>query len=157
MVEYMDGDIHILGEFGHVMCLMESHAKRLFSQFDLKPWQAGIVLVLAGRDMSQKELAEQMNVTPSTITTSIQKMEREGYVRRCADPNDQRVMRLSITDKSRKYLDDLHKVGDLMEDMVFKGMNVEERIVLKRLIRQVRDNLMEAEEQAKKEENGLSL
>lgn len=150
MGEYSDTEIHILGVLGHVMCLMQNHAKRLFSKFDLKPWQAGIVLVLAERDMSQKELAEQMNVTPSTITTSIQKMEREGYVKRCVDPKDQRVMRLSITEKSRQYLDDLSEVGNLLDDMIFAGMSVEERIVLRRLIVQVRDNLQQAEEQVKK-------
>ena len=146
MAEYVKDNVHIMGEFGHVMYLIENHAKRLFSQFELKPWQAGIVLVLARHVMSQKELAEQMNVTPSTITTSIQKMEKEGYVKRCVDPKDQRVMRLSITDKSWKYLDDLTEVGDLIEDIIFDGMSVEERIVLKRLIIQVRDNLQRAEE-----------
>ena len=52
MAEYVKDNVHIMGEFGHVMYLIENHAKRLFSQFELKPWQAGIVLVLARHDMS---------------------------------------------------------------------------------------------------------
>lgn len=150
MSEHRDEDMPILGVFSEVTGLQNWLAGRLFSRFDLKPWQAGILLVLAGRDLSQKEVAEKLNVTPSTITTSIQKMEREGYVYRSPDPNDLRVMRLSVTEKSKAYLEKLFEVGDLMDEIVFAGMSVEEKIVLKRLLLQVRENLRDAEKEAQK-------
>ena len=149
---YMDSKIPALALFGQVTWLMDEHSKRMFAQFDMKPWQAGILLALAGKELSQKELAERMNVTPSTITTSIQKMEKEGYVVRRPDSKDQRVMRLSVTEKSCTYLENLGKVGRMMDETVFAGMSVEEKIVLRRLLVQVCDNLWKAENEAKEQD-----
>ncbi len=144
---YMDPDIPAIALFKQISCMMDEQAKRVFAKFDMKLWQAGILLALSGKELSQKELAERMNVTPSTITTSIQKMEREGYVVRCPDSKDQRVMRLSVTEKSHKYLENLGKVGEALDETVFSGMSMEEKIILKRLLMQVCDNLNKAEEE----------
>lgn len=143
---YKNSDIPTIALLGQASYLLEEHSKRIFAQFDMKPWQAGILLALSGKELSQKELAERMNVTPSTITTSIQKMEKEGYVVRCPDEKDQRVMRLSVTEKSKKYLENLGEVGGMLDDIVFSEMSMEEKIVLKRLLVQVCDNLCKAEE-----------
>lgn len=144
---YMDPDVPAIALFKQISYMMDEQAKRTFARFDMKPWQAGILLALSGKELSQKELAERMNVTPSTITTSIQKMEREGYVVRCPDSKDQRVMRLSVTEKSHKYLENLGKVGSTLDKVIFSGMSVEEKIVLKRLMIQICDNLCKAEEE----------
>ena len=61
-----------------------------------------MVLSLDG-EMSQRELAERLNLTPPSITAAIQKMEKMDYIKRTPDPHDQRVLRLSLTEKSRAY------------------------------------------------------
>lgn len=56
-------------------------------------------------------------------------------------------MRLSVTEKSHKYLENLGKVGEALDETVFSGMSMEEKIILKRLLMQVCDNLNKAEEE----------
>lgn len=73
-------------------------------------------------------------------------MEKLGYVLRKPDEHDQRVLRLCITEEGKAYIDYICKVGKQMEEMVFRGMSMEETLLLKRLLIQVRDNLMEGQD-----------
>ena len=89
-----------LGLMGIVMHRVINRAKGMYQEFDLNASQAGILFSLhQSSAMSQKELAESLNMTPPSITSTIQKMEKGGYIRRKADEKDQRVLRLSLTEK----------------------------------------------------------
>lgn len=136
-----------LGVLSQVMHLTACHAKDLFGNYNLKPWQAAILFVLNGAgELSQRELAAKINVTPSTITTAIQKMEKEGYIVRRADEKDQRILRLQVTEKGKDCIEHIKEVGEKMDALLFQGMNLEEKLLLKRLLIQVRDNLEKGKE-----------
>ena len=62
-------------------------------------------------EQQQRELAERLNLTPPSITAAIQKMEKMDYIKRTPDPHDQRVLRLSLTEKSRAYLEHIGEVS----------------------------------------------
>ena len=94
-------------------------------------------------ELSQREMAKHLNVTPPSITAAIQKMEKEGYIRRRPDEKDQRIMRLSITEKGEACLKDIKDVAMKMDAGMFKGMSQEEKLLLRRLLLQMRDNLSE--------------
>ena len=136
-----------LGVLAQVTHLSSCHAKEMFGKYDLKPGHAGILFVLNQEgELSQRELATKMNLTPPTITSVIQKMEKLEYIRRKPDEKDQRVLRLCVTEKGKAFIDDICRVGKQIEEMVFRGMSMEETLLLKRLLVQVRDNLMEGQD-----------
>ena len=136
-----------LGVLAQVTHLSSCHAKEMFGKYDLKPGHAGILFVLNQEgELSQRELAKKMNLTPPTITSVIQKMEKLEYIRRKPDEKDQRVLRLCVTEKGKAFIDDICRVGKQIEEMVFRGMSMEETLLLKRLLVQVRDNLMEGQD-----------
>ncbi len=136
-----------LGVLAQVTHLSSCHAKKMFGKYDLKPGHAGILFVLHKEgELSQKELSAKMNLTPSSITSAIQKMEKLGYIRRKPDEHDQRILRLCVTEEGKAYIEYICKVGKQMEEMVFRGMSMEETLLLKRLLIQVRDNLMEGQD-----------
>ena len=136
-----------LGVLAQVTHLSSCHAKEMFGKYDLKPGQAGILFVLNQEgELSQRELAKKMNLTPPTITSVIQKMEKLEYIRRKPDEKDQRILRHCVTEKGKAFIDDICRVGKQIEEMVFRGMSMEETLLLKRLLVQVRDNLMEGQD-----------
>lgn len=136
-----------IGVLSQVMHLCGQQAKLLFEQYDLKPGHAGILFVLHhDGEMSQRELAKKLNLTPPSITSAIQQMEKLEYIRREADQKDLRVMRLSITEKGSSYVKHIFEVGQQMDERVFRGMSVEEKLLLKRLLIQIRDNLIEGKD-----------
>ena len=73
-------------------------------------------------------------------------MEKLGYITRTPDPEDQRVLRLRLTEKSKTYLRHIREATMQMEERVLKGMSTEEKLLFKRLLLQVRENLTEGRE-----------
>ena len=135
-------EIPAIGMMGIVMHKMMNRAQEMYQEFDLNKSQAGVLFTLHRSDsMSQKELAARLNVTPPSITASIQKMERDGYLTRHPDPKDQRVMRLSLTEKGKSCIQGVWTVAQQMEELMFFNMTGEEVALLKRLLLQISDNL----------------
>ena len=135
-------EIPAIGMMGIVMHKMMNRAQEMYQEFDLNKSQAGVLFTLHQSDsMSQKELAARLNVTPPSITASIQKMERDGYLTRHPDPKDQRVMRLSLTEKGKSCIQAVKDVADRMEEILFQGMSLEEKLLFRRLMIQAGDNL----------------
>lgn len=137
-----DEELPLIALMMQVMHQGKDSAKLLFHEYDLKPWQAGILIVLhESGGLSQRELAERLHLTPPTVTSGIQKMEKLGYIERRPDENDKRTMRLNVTEKSKVYMEHVVRVVKEMEDTMLGGMSVEEKLLLKRLLLQMRDNM----------------
>lgn len=47
-------------------------------------------------------IARQLMVTPAVVTGIVDRLERRGFVRRTPDPEDRRVVRLSLTEAGRR-------------------------------------------------------
>lgn len=90
---------------------------------------------------SQRELAEQLHVTPATVTVSLRSMERDGYITKITDPNDMRRKRIALTDKGREVLDKLDEVYERIGRAMFDGFSPEERDQISDYFKRMIDNL----------------
>lgn len=140
-------DMPTIGIMSQIMHMSMRRATVLFEQYHLKVGQAGILFVMEYfGEMSQRELASKMNVTPPSITAAIQKMEKLEFIRRRPDGKDQRILRLSLTDKGRSYLAHTKEAAKQMDTIMFQGMSQEERLLFRRLLLQMRENLVDGKE-----------
>lgn len=129
----------VLSQVAH---LYRQQSMVFMEEYDLKPHQAGILMTLSKKgSLSQRELAQKLNVTPPSITVAIQKMEQEGFLTRRHDENDQRIIRLDITGKGQRCVDSLKGVFGQLENILFDGMSVEEKLLFRRLMIEMRGNL----------------
>ena len=80
------------------------------------------------------------------MTVAIQKLEHMGYVQKVADDKDQRRMHIFLTDSGRECLEKLKQNLVLSEDRLYRGISTEERLLFRRLLVQMRDNLMDLKE-----------
>lgn len=94
---------------------------------------------------TQSELAEQHHVQPATITNMLKRMEKNDWVERKSDPNDQRVSRVYLTDAGRDVRARIETVWQELEAETFSGFTAEEKILLRRFLAQIRNNLLESE------------
>ena len=128
-MQYDLSNVPDLGLLGIVLHRVMKRAKSKYEEFDLNRSQASILFTLHQRSsMSQKELAESLNMTPPSITSAIRKMEQEGYIRRRQDESDQRVMRLALTEKGAACVENVKRVADEMHELIFQGMSPAHRI-----------------------------
>ena len=142
--------VPVLGLIGMVSHRAMNTAKGMYQEFDLNRSQASVLFMLHQQDsMSQKELAAKLNITAPSITSMIQKMERDQYITREPDRHDQRVMRLTLTEKGKSCIQAVKDVADRMEDIMLQGMSLEEKLLFRRLLIQTGENLMNHERKEK--------
>ena len=150
MFECDVNDIPLLGLLGIVAHRTVHAARDMYQEFDLNWSQASVLFALYRKDsISQKELAAKLNVTAPSITSAIQKMERDGYIDREADRKDQRVMRLSLTEKGKSCIQSVKDVTERMENILLEGMSLEEKLLFRRLMLQTNENLKNYERKKK--------
>lgn len=106
--------------------------------------QPPMLFILNKKDgQSQKELADRLNVKPSTITVMLRRMEKSDLVIRKQDTEDQRISRVYITDKGREICNEASVVMNTIEKEIFGNFTVDETVILRRLLMQMKDNLVE--------------
>lgn len=131
-----------LGLLGMTAHKLGRLAQTMYAEYDLNKSQSMILFQL-DRDgrISQKELAEKLNVSAPSVTSMIQKMEKAGYIVRNVDEKDQRMMRLDLSEKGKACIDYVKEIGDKMEQIAFAGISPEEKMLLKRILFQICDNV----------------
>lgn len=91
--------------------------------------------------LTQSELAARLEVAPATVTKMLQRLERAGFVQRHTDTEDQRVSRVYLTDAGRAIQSDVVATLGRLAEETFSGFTMEERIVCRRLMLDMRDRL----------------
>jgi MarR family transcriptional regulator for hemolysin len=109
-------------------------------QLGLTPAQWKVILVLNIMDgLTQKEIAEKINVDGSTLVPVIDKMEQSGLVERKADSKDRRNNRIFLTKKSESTVDSIIMIILQLRKIIYNGISEDEisstRNVLKILIK----------------------
>ncbi|WP_299983212.1 MarR family winged helix-turn-helix transcriptional regulator [Desulfobacula sp.] len=78
-----------------------SHLKKGFADegiSTIRPAYLGVLLSLWDKDgLKANELGKRAGLEPSTMTGLLDRMERDGLVRRAPDPNDRRANRIHLT------------------------------------------------------------
>jgi len=91
--------------------------------------------------MTQSELGDQLGVQGATVTNILQRVEEAGLVARRRDPDDNRLVRVYLTETGRERERAItHKFAEL-EAAVFSGISEAERVRLRSLLRQMLANM----------------
>lgn len=84
--------------------------------------------------ISQGELSQKFAVDPSRVTRLAKKLEEEGLIRKERDPEDNRVVRMYLTEKGRGLIGGLHERRVGFEDRVESLLSQEEIEELRRML-----------------------
>jgi len=106
------------------------------------PQYIAIVALWEQDDQTIKGLAEKLFLEPSTLTPMLQRLEAMGYVIRTRDPEDERSVRVRLTDAGC----DLRERALGFRDGLVKasGLTPEEFGALQKAVARLRDNLQAA-------------
>ena len=96
----MSGDDDVLAIFGATVKAMRARFDGSLRQHGLRLGQYQLLRALWERDgLTPRELAEQAGVEMPTVTRTVQRMVRDGLVRREAHPSDARSVRILLAPK----------------------------------------------------------
>lgn len=95
--------------------------------------------------VSQKELAQAVQVTHPTMIGLIDRLEEKGMVSRQVDGNDRRYRYIRLTDMGRQYLNQSKQDAEAMDSALVRNFTQEEVAVLKSLLDKVYENISDLE------------
>ena len=98
------------------------------------------LLVLHG-PVSQTELAERMGIEPPTLVGILDRMQRDGWVRRDACPDDRRKKLIHPLEAAEPIWSKIVATGRRVRAQAAQGLSAEQLETLKQLLSVVRNNL----------------
>jgi DNA-binding MarR family transcriptional regulator len=124
-------------------------ARMMRRNFDHKAQNIGLtrsqwsVLVHLYRNdgVQQKMLADQMDITPITLSGLLDRLERDGWVERKVDGSDRRAKKVFLTAKVAPVLKDIQRLGKELRKELLQGISEKEFEYLMQLLLKMRSNL----------------
>lgn len=130
-----------VGQLLAQVCRISGHHLRMhMERIGLHRGQGFALVHLWHHDrIPQRELSRAMHISPASVTNMLQRMERDGWITRERDESDQRIVRVSLTDKAKKLRSEARKVFHEMEAELSSIYTEEEKETLHRLLMKLHD------------------
>lgn len=109
-------------------------------------WRALLHLDLMQGSAVQSALAASMGIEGPSLVRLIDRMERDGWVRRQAHPQDRRINLVEPTDKGRAAMQAVSAAAAEMRATTFDGLDVRELSQLSELLGRVQTRLQQQRE-----------
>lgn len=93
-------------------------------------------------NLTQLDLARRTHLKAPTVSVALRQMEEAGLVTRTADPEDQRQIRVRLTDKGRELDDRQREKIREAEELFARGLSEEDKQTLKTLLLHMRRNVL---------------
>lgn len=115
--------LHRLNRQMHRISHREGHGKG-----GLYHGQANLLLIILQNDgASQRDLAEQLDVRPSSMTEMLSRLEQCGLIVRKQDEKDQRVMHIYLTEEGKKTAEKTAESKGAYVESIFRALTEEEQ------------------------------
>jgi MarR family transcriptional regulator, organic hydroperoxide resistance regulator len=122
--------------------IFRSLTDSFMSQVETHRAQGILLCQLAEKDgITQSEIAEQMSVQGATVTNMLQRMEESGTVIRRRDSEDNRLVRVYLTEAGREKEQAIHARFVELEAQIFAGVPDADREQLRRILMQLLQNM----------------
>ena len=81
-------------------------------------------------ELSQKEIAEKLDIRPQSLSELLVKMESDGFISRMQDKDDKRVIVVALTEKGEEQLVVLRQANREHAEKLFSPLTEEEKDAL---------------------------
>ena len=148
-MEKCEGIYGLIGKVNHKSAI---YGFELLKEKNIHPRQMPLIIHLSKKEgCTQKELADMMQIKPSTLNVMIGRMEKNGYIEKKQDEKDSRKSRIYFTEKGKSISEDCHKRFAMIQQKLQEYFTKEEQEELDRLLNKFCDCLDEQTEILKKE------
>lgn len=98
---------------------------------------------IGNEGIAQNELAKITHLSPPTVSATVEKMERDGYITREPGTSDARRMMVKLTDRGYALDVENQEYGRLLEERAFADLSEHECAELKIILTKIRDALVD--------------
>lgn len=144
------------GDIGPRISMIARFQKRVFNKAaaeeGLFSGQHKIIMILKRDGYSTiGDLAKETATTASTVSVSIKRMEKSGFVARRSSKDDARKSEIYLTKKGEKAPEHIKAKMKSEEDMITEGFSEQEKLMLSDMLDRIIDNFMKKEDLANAE------
>lgn len=93
------------------------------------------------RDVFQKDIEEHFELRGSSVTSTLQNLEKMGFIVRESIPTDQRLKRIVLTKKALDIHNQITKNIEQVEKEALSSINKEEEQLLSDLLKRILNNI----------------
>ncbi len=103
----------------------------------------GVIICEVGAQegISQTELADKLKVRTASMTYNIKQLEELGWIHRERDAEDQRLVRVYLTERGKQIEPQIIKVWNSLEDKLLVGLPDGKREQFRELLQHILDNI----------------
>jgi MarR family transcriptional regulator, organic hydroperoxide resistance regulator len=132
-------DWELLAQFAQTY---RSLSDAFMDEINMHRSQGMLLCKLSAQDgVTQSELAQQLSVQGATITDMLQRIEEAGLVSRRRDPDDNRLVRVYLTELGRERERAIAEQFMKMESAIFADINEADRETMRNLLRRLMHNM----------------
>jgi DNA-binding MarR family transcriptional regulator len=127
--------------FNNVMWIEEASLRESqFNDISIKDMHT-IAAISMYEEKSASQVAEMVHLTPSAMTSAIDKLVKKGYVERRRADNDRRVVKLGLTHRGKTVYRAHQAFHRTMAHSLFDTLSDADALVVERAIVNLRDHL----------------
>lgn len=153
-MEKCEGIYGLIGKVNHKSAI---YGFELLKEKNIHPRQMPLIIHLSKKEgCTQKELADMMQIKPSTLNVMIGRMEKNGYIEKKQDEKDSRKSRIYFTEKGKNISDECYQSFLMIQKTLEEYFTQEEQKELERLLNKFCDCLDEQTEILKQERKDKS-
>ncbi len=116
----------------------------VYSASELAPCDGAILTALYHKSpVKLIDLARDVNRSKSTVSVLVDKLEKQGYLRKAPSTTDARVTEIDLTTKGREFENVFNQITKDLMLVMTAGIKVEELSTTERVIKQLLNNLPE--------------
>ncbi len=122
--------------------LYDRRLQEELKDFGVAPGQFAPLVMLFEQDgLTQAELCRRINVEQPTMANTLQRMERDGLIKRKADTADKRRMLVHLTPRAREMQAKVMESARAVSNQTVKGLAASDQDDMFRLVARMVDNL----------------
>ena len=130
-----------------IIQLVDAHSKSIAAQLRTIGLYRGQEMILKAISQfptgcSQNQLATQLCLDHSSVTKSVTRMEKSGYVSRVKAANDRRITLVQLTTAGQDILQQAEVIWQQTETRATDGLSAHETQLFLKLARQISQNLI---------------
>ncbi len=116
--------------------------KNKFDHLSVHPGQVPILMLLwKNSGMTQRQIAEKLDVRPATIAVMLRRMEKTDLIYRTQDKNDRRSQRVFLTQRGKSIIDEIQKALEVVDEKAIEGFSSNELEVFNQFLDRILNNL----------------
>ena len=119
------------------------NARRMAEPYEFNRGELPVLvkLIKRGDGITQKEILEDLPISKSTLSTTVNNLAQKGYLRKEVDPEDKRATRIYLTEKGKEKKNVLNEIGEKVEKTMVRSFSEEKKEKLTEYLEELLNNL----------------